>query len=111
MKLAPQGGPGYAHTVNLIGAMNGVKSAGSVIGAILTSWAADKYGRLRSIQMGAVVIILGAALCAGSVDVPVFMAGRVLAGIGIGMLVTVSPTCHHSRLLYLRFIGHSNVSS
>lgn len=92
MKLAPQGEPGYAHTANLIGAMNGVNSAGSALGAILISWAADKYGRLRSIQTGAAVMILGAALCAGSVDVPMFLVARVVAGFGIGMLVTVSQS-------------------
>jgi len=89
MKLAPQGSPGYAHTANLIGAMNGVNSAGSAFGAILTSWSADKFGRLRSIQAGALVMIVGAILCAASVDVPMFLVARVIAGFGIGMLITV----------------------
>jgi MFS family permease len=90
MKLAPQGSPGYAHTANLIGAMNGANSAGSALGAVLTTWSADKFGRLKSIQFGAVVLIVGAILCAGSVDVGMFLAARVIAGFGIGMLITVS---------------------
>jgi MFS family permease len=90
MKLAPQGAPGYAHTANLIGAMNGVNSAGSAIGAVFTSWSADKLGRLRSIQLGAVIMCVGAVLCAGSVNVAMFLVARFIAGFGIGMLITVS---------------------
>lgn len=90
MHLAPQGEPGYAHTANLIGAMNGVNCAGSAIGAFMTSWSADRYGRLRTIQLGAVIMSVGAALCAGSVDVAMFLVARVIAGWGIGIMVTVS---------------------
>jgi MFS family permease len=89
MHLAPQGEPGYAHTANLIGAMNGVNCAGSAIGAFLTSWSADRLGRLRTIQIGAVIMSVGAALCAGSVDVAMFLVARFIAGWGIGIMVTV----------------------
>jgi MFS family permease len=89
MKLAPQGTPGYSQTANLIGAMNGVNSAGSAIGAVFTSWSADKFGRLRSIQLGAIIMCVGAALCAGSVNVAMFLVARFIAGFGIGMLITV----------------------
>ncbi|KAF1813591.1 general substrate transporter [Eremomyces bilateralis CBS 781.70] len=91
LDLTPQGEPGYSHTANLIGAMNGLNSAGSALGAAFTSWSADKFGRLRSIQMGAIVLIIGAGLCAGSVNVAMFLVARVIAGWGIGMLVTAIP--------------------
>jgi len=103
MHLAPQGEPGYGHTANLIGAMNGVNCAGSAIGAFMTSWMADRFGRLRTIQLGSVVMIIGAVLCAGSVDVAMFLVARVIAGWGIGVMVTVSflridKDCHLIRL-------------
>lgn len=91
LKLAPQGTPGYPHTANLIGAMNGLNSAGSAVGAIFSCWSADRFGRLRSIQLGAVVLIIGAALCAASVNVSMFLVSRVIAGLGIGVLVTIIP--------------------
>jgi MFS family permease len=71
MRLAPQGEPGYARTANLIGAMNAMNCVGSTFGAIVMSWVADKFRRLRTIQIGAIVMIIGAALCAGSVDVEI----------------------------------------
>jgi MFS family permease len=73
MDLAPQGTPGYDYTANIIGGFNGANSAGSALGAVFTVWSADKFGRLRSIQLGALVLIIGAVLCAASVNVAMFM--------------------------------------
>jgi MFS family permease len=89
--VATAGDPGYSRTSNLIGAMNGLNSAGSAFGCWFTAWSADKFGRKRSIQLGAFIMIIGAALCAGSVDVAMFLVARFIAGFGIGILVTVIP--------------------
>ena len=89
--LATVGEPGYDHTSNLIGAMNGLNSAGSAFAAAFPSWSADKIGRKRSIQLGSLIMIIGAALCAGSVDMAMFLAARFIAGFGIGMLITSIP--------------------
>lgn len=69
MGLATAGTPGYARTSQLIGAFNGVNSAGSAVAAVFTAWSAQKIGRLRSIELGALVTVIGGALCAGSVNV------------------------------------------
>lgn len=37
------------------------------------------------------VLTIGAAICAGSVNNGMFMAGRVINGLGIGALVTAIP--------------------
>ncbi|KAK2798621.1 hypothetical protein FQN50_008779 [Emmonsiellopsis sp. PD_5] len=89
--LAPQGQPGYKHTSNLIGAMNGLNSAGSVFGCLFISWSADAIGRKRSLQWGAIILIIGAALCAGSVNMAMFLVARFIAGFGIGVLITGIP--------------------
>ena len=84
--LAPQGEQGYTYTTNIIGALNGVNSAGAFIRCIISAWAADAYGRKRTIQLGCVILVVGGALCAGSADIGMFLAGRVIAGIGSGVL-------------------------
>ncbi|KAK6369935.1 hypothetical protein LTR64_005173 [Lithohypha guttulata] len=89
--LAPQGQPGYSRTAQWIGAFNGVNAAGSAVGAALCAYLADKYGRKRSIQGGALVLIIGAAICAGSINNGMFCAGRLINGLGIGALVTAIP--------------------
>jgi MFS family permease len=89
--LAPAGTPGYTHTTNIIGALNGVNSAGAIIGCVTSAWTADKYSRKRTLQGGCVVLIVGGALCAGAVDIGMFLVGRVIAGIGAGVLACVVP--------------------
>jgi MFS family permease len=84
--LAPQGEQGYTYTTNIIGALNGVNSAGAIIGCIISAWSADAYSRKRTIQLGCIILIVGGAICAGSADIGMFLAGRVIAGIGSGIL-------------------------
>ena len=40
--LAPQDEPGYAHTTNIIGALNGVNSAGAILGCLTSAYTADR---------------------------------------------------------------------
>jgi MFS family permease len=89
--LAPQGEPGYAHTTNMIGALNGVNSAGAIFGCLVQAWTADKYGRKHTMQIGSVVLIVGGALCSGAVDIAMFLVGRFVAGTGAGILACVVP--------------------
>jgi MFS family permease len=69
----------------------GVNSAGSAIGAAVCSWAADKFSRKHTIQGAALILIVGAALCAGADGKAMFLVGRVINGLGIGALVTAIP--------------------
>lgn len=71
--------------------VEGVNSAGSAIGCAVCSYTADKWGRKRTIQFAAVVLIIGAAICAGSVNNGMFLAGRLINGLGIGALVACIP--------------------
>jgi len=90
--MAQSGQPGYEHTSTLIGAFNGVNSAGSALAAALTAYTANKIGRLRSIELGAAIVVVGGALCGASVNVAMFLVARFIAGWGVGTLITVSAT-------------------
>ncbi|KAL3453179.1 general substrate transporter [Aspergillus insuetus] len=83
--------PGYKHTTNMIGALNGINSAGAVIGCITQAYTADKYGRKATISLGSAVLILGGALCAGAVHIAMFLVGRCIAGFGAGALACIVP--------------------
>lgn len=89
--LVAEGEPGYDHTTNMVGALNGVNSAGNIGGALLQAWTADLYGRKRTIQLGSVVLVIGGALCAGSVHMAMFLVGRFIAGMGSGILTCIVP--------------------
>ncbi|KKP06196.1 hypothetical protein THAR02_01709 [Trichoderma harzianum] len=89
--LAMQGEPGYSRTNHLIGAFNGVNSAGAALGAIQSAWLMERYSRKYTIQLGALIQIIGGALCAGSINVGMFLAGRFIVGWAIGILYTAIP--------------------
>lgn len=79
--LSPQGEPGYDHTTRIIAALNGVNSAGAIIGCCFHVWSSEKFGRKQTMNIGSVILILGGALCAGAVDVAMLIVGRGIAGI------------------------------
>ncbi|KAL2814141.1 general substrate transporter [Aspergillus granulosus] len=83
--------PGYKHTTNIIGALNGINSAGAFIGCITQAYSADVYGRKATISLGSAVLILGGALCAGAVHMAMFLVGRCIAGFGAGTLACIVP--------------------
>ncbi|KAL6244755.1 hypothetical protein RBB50_008283 [Rhinocladiella similis] len=89
--LATAGEPGYDHTTNMIGALNGVNSAGAIAGCLFQAWSADYYGRKRTLQIGCVILIIGGALCAGAYDMAMFLVGRFVAGVGAGILACIVP--------------------
>jgi MFS family permease len=80
--------PGYTACADV---SQGVNSAGSAIGCMVCWYCADKFGRKRTIQAAAIVLIIGAALCAGSINTGMFLVGRLINGLGIGALVTAIP--------------------
>ena len=104
LNLAEQGQPGYDHTAQIIGAFNGVQAAGACIGAMFNSWSANALSRKRTIQIGAIITVVAAALCGGAVNVAMFMVGRFVSGFGIGVLVTCIPV-YQSELAPAEFRG------
>ncbi|KAI9649428.1 hypothetical protein NHQ30_002004 [Ciborinia camelliae] len=84
--------PGYARvTTRAIATANGLYSTGGAIGTLFIMWFAQAYGRKSSIQFGAVLSLLGGLLQGGALALSMFHVGRVVSGIGIGILVTVCP--------------------
>ncbi|KAL2845906.1 general substrate transporter [Aspergillus pseudoustus] len=83
--------PGYEHTTNMIGALNGINSAGAFIGCITQAYTADAHGRKATISLGSAVLILGGALCAGAAHMAMFLVGRFVAGFGAGTLACIVP--------------------
>ncbi|KAI1617377.1 general substrate transporter [Exophiala viscosa] len=76
---------------DLIGAVSGAYFAGGMVGAIVTSEATDYLGRRISIFISCLIACIGGALQAGSVNMGMFIAARLLSGLGIGGLFTSIP--------------------
>ncbi|RKK27588.1 hypothetical protein BFJ66_g16131 [Fusarium oxysporum f. sp. cepae] len=76
---------------SITGATNGLYCGGGVFGCIFVPFFLKKYGRKRTIQLGALVAIISAALQSGSVHIAMFLLARFLNGISVGMLNTSIP--------------------
>ncbi|OAL44212.1 general substrate transporter, partial [Pyrenochaeta sp. DS3sAY3a] len=83
--------PNYAYTNRIIGAMNGLFSAGAFMGCWTMGWMADALGRKKALIIATVLALIGGALQAGAAHIGMFLAARWLTGYGVGNLVTLIP--------------------
>ncbi|KAH7014178.1 general substrate transporter, partial [Microdochium trichocladiopsis] len=84
-------GPDAAFTNNILGAVNALFFFGATVGALAGGPAADKFGRRLTLIGACVLAIIGGALTAGSVHIAMLIVVRVLQGIGLGCLATITP--------------------
>lgn len=84
-------GPRAAFTNDIIGAVNALFFFGAVVGALVGGPLADKIGRRMSLIVASILAIIGGALTAGSVHVAMMIVVRVLQGVGLGALATLTP--------------------
>lgn len=67
-------------------------SGGSFLGCFVNMLTIGRFGRRMTLQIGSLVFILGAVLCAASVAVPMLIVGRTLCGLAVGMFTSTGPT-------------------
>ena len=77
---------------SIIGANNGVYAGGGAIGCWIVNWLSDKLGRRLAIQLIAALCIISAAIQTGSVHIAMFLVGRFLNGVAVGMINCTVPT-------------------
>lgn len=51
----------------------------------------DRFGRKLTIQLGAFISLVGAALQAGAANLPMILVGRILAGWAVGVMSMSVP--------------------
>jgi len=65
--------------------------AGSLIGALSSSYIADRYSRRASIQIASLFWIVGSIIQCASVDIGMLVVGRVIAGLCVGIASSICP--------------------
>jgi len=66
-------------------------SAGTVLGALLSAPLGDRYGRRRSLIGAVLVFCVGGILQVCATDIPMLVAGRGVAGVGVGTISVLVP--------------------
>jgi sugar porter (SP) family MFS transporter len=64
---------------------------GTVVGSLLGGWPADRFGRKATLLWIGVLYLIGAAGSGLASNVWVFIAARVIGGLGIGISTVVAP--------------------
>lgn len=65
--------------------------AGSLVGALLSSFIADKLSRRTAIQIAAIIWIIGSIFQCAANGVAMLCFGRVVAGICVGIASSIVP--------------------
>ncbi|KAJ9137163.1 General substrate transporter [Pleurostoma richardsiae] len=78
-------------TSSIVGAINSTFNGGAVFGALFGGVIMDKYGRRRTIGVGAVICTVGAILQAAAYHLAMVLIGRIIAGFSIGLLSMSVP--------------------
>ena len=73
---------------DLIGLTGSLFQLGGFIGTFFISFFADRWGRRVGLAVPAAMLVVSAAILAGSVHIGMFIAGRFLAGAGACMIVS-----------------------
>jgi len=64
---------------------------GTVVGSLLGGWPADRFGRKATLLWIGILYLVGAVGSALAPNVTVFIAARVMGGLGIGISTVVAP--------------------
>ncbi|KIW90387.1 uncharacterized protein Z519_09032 [Cladophialophora bantiana CBS 173.52] len=86
----------------LTGAVVSVYIAGEAGGALFQTLIGDALGRIRFLQVMCVIVTIGVVIQTASINIGMFLAGRVLAGFAVGGMVATVP-------IYLSEIAAPNV--
>ncbi|KAJ7609978.1 MFS sugar transporter [Mycena polygramma] len=65
-----------------------------LFGALSCTLIGDKPGRRRTIRLGSVITSIGSLLQASAFSFPQLIVGRLIAGLGFGMISATAPNCH-----------------
>lgn len=72
------------------GLINGLFCAGASLGAVLSPWVADTFGR-RTCMFAAALVTLGSTLQASATTIAILQGARFVSGMGIGSLSMCAP--------------------
>lgn len=97
-----------------IGAMVSILEIGAFISSLVVGRLGDIIGRRKTILYGSMIFFIGGLLQTVATGMPMMMAGRVIAGLGVGMLSTIvpvyqseiSPPHNRGKLACIEFSGN-----
>jgi len=78
-------------TSSIIGAINSTFSGGAVFGALMGGFTMDRFGRKKTVQIGALIAAVGGILQCAAVNLAMMLVGRIISGWAIGLMSMSIP--------------------
>ncbi|KAF2147822.1 putative MFS sugar transporter [Myriangium duriaei CBS 260.36] len=75
----------------IIGAINSTFSGGAVFGALQGGFTMDRFGRKKTVQIGALIAAVGAILQCAAQNLAMILVGRIISGWAVGLLSMSVP--------------------
>nr|CAC41332.1 HXT1p [Uromyces viciae-fabae] len=93
LRSAGQRGPDgkYMITTSQDSMVTSILSVGTFVGALLAYPIGDRFGRRIGIMIACAIFSVGVALQTASTKIPMFVVGRVFAGLGVGVASCLVP--------------------
>jgi MFS family permease len=86
----------------IIGAINSTFSGGAVFGSLMGGLTMDRFGRRKTIMIGALIALVGAILQSAAQNLAMILVGRIIAGWAVGLLSMSVPVyqseCAHPKI-------------
>ncbi|KAL9081452.1 MAG: hypothetical protein Q9157_000010 [Trypethelium eluteriae] len=80
------------HVSILQGTVVATYNLGALFGSMSCIWIGDRLGRIRTMTIGASVSVIGIIIQASSFSLAQLIVGRVVMGLGLGMVAATAPT-------------------
>ncbi|KAL1880006.1 hypothetical protein VTK73DRAFT_6396 [Phialemonium thermophilum] len=97
-----------------VGTMVAILEIGAFISSLVVGRVGDILGRRKTILYGSIIFFVGGALQTTATSMAMMMVGRIVAGLGVGMLSTIvpvyqseiSPPHNRGKLACIEFSGN-----
>ncbi|KAG9232499.1 hypothetical protein BJ875DRAFT_497412 [Amylocarpus encephaloides] len=97
-----------------VGTMVAILEVGAFCSSLVVGRVGDIIGRRRTILYGSCIFFVGGALQSFATGMPMMLLGRIIAGVGVGMLSTIvpiyqseiSPPHNRGKLACIEFTGN-----
>lgn len=74
-----------------MGATSALFAGGCAFGALFEVWAADRFGRVRTLRMLCALAVITSAIQGGAAHIAMFLVGRFFNGVAVGALLALVP--------------------
>src|SRR5712672_1630279 len=74
----------------ILGLISSMYALGAILAVPFVPYVTDTFGRRRSVQLGSSLTIIGATIQTASQNLAMFMASRIIVGLGISFAIVAA---------------------